>query len=61
MNYTDIKRRQMYDTQADKNILAMAFVNVQQFNSVYDVETGFGNGTIFPCLDKPLMIRRMPR
>lgn len=61
MNYTDTNRRQMYDTPADKNILAMAFVNVQQFNSVYDVETGFYNGTIFPCLDKPLMIRRMSR
>lgn len=61
MNYMDTNRRAMYETQADKDILAMAFINVQQLNSVYDCDTGFSNGTIFPCLDKPLMVRRMSR
>lgn len=61
MNYMETNRRGMYDSRADKDILAMAFVNVQQLNSVYDCDTGFSNGTIFPCLDKPLMVRRMSR
>lgn len=60
MNYTDTNSYTPYDS-FDKNVLAMAFVNVQQLNSVYDYETGFANGTIFPCLDKPLAIRRMSR
>lgn len=61
MNYMDTNHRQMYEASADKDILAMAFVNVQQLSSVYDCDTGFCNGTIFPCLDKPLMVRRMSR
>ena len=59
MNYMNTNHRVAYDTSANKDILAMAFVNVQQLNSVYDIETGFTNGTIFPCLDEPLMVRRM--
>ncbi|MBR6502111.1 MAG: spore coat associated protein CotJA [Clostridia bacterium] len=39
----------------DNDVLAMAFVNVQHINSVYDDETGFSSGTIYPCLDKPFM------
>lgn len=61
MNYTDTNRRVTCDNTAEKNVLAMAFVNVQQLNSVYDTQTGFSNGTIFPCLDKPFMARRMSR
>lgn len=61
MNYMDANYRMPRDTAAEKDVLAMAFVNAQQLNSVYDTETGFCNGTIFPCLDKPLMVRRMSR
>ena len=61
MNYMDTNYRHMHESTADKDILAMAFVKAQQFGSVYDVETGFCSGTIFPCLDKPLSIRRMSR
>ncbi|MBQ8741186.1 MAG: spore coat associated protein CotJA [Clostridia bacterium] len=42
------------DTAAEKDVLAMAFVNAQKINSVYDVDTGFSCGTIYPCLNKPL-------
>lgn len=35
MNYTDINRRQMYDTQADKNILAMAYNKGGEFRKWY--------------------------
>lgn len=61
MKYAETNYRQLHDMSVDKDVLAMAFVNVQQFNSIYDIETGFASGTIFPCLDKPLMVRRMSR
>ncbi len=61
MNYMDSNYRMPRDMAADKDVLAMAFINVQMLSSVYDVETGFCNGTIFPCLDKPLSVRRMSR
>ena len=61
MNYMDKNHRYMHETSADKDVLAMAFVNVQQIASVYDTETGFDCGTIFPCLNKPLNVRRMSR
>lgn len=54
MNYTDLNYRMPHNAVADKDILAMAFVNVQKINSVYDVDTGFSCGTIYPCLNKPL-------
>ena len=58
----DTNRRPLCEASADKDVLAMAFINVQHINSVYDAETGFVNGTIFPCLDKPFIAgRRMPR
>ena len=38
------------------DVLAMAFVNVQQLNSLYDAENGFCKGTLFPCLYKPLEV-----
>ena len=41
MNYMNTNHCVAYDTSANKDILAMAFVNVQQLNSVYDIETGF--------------------
>lgn len=37
----------------DKNVLTMAFVNMQPLESVYPNETGFCCGTIFPNLNKP--------
>lgn len=61
MNYMDTNHLAMHESMPEKQILAMAFVNTQQLSSVYDTETGFCNGTIFPCLDKPLLVRRMSR
>lgn len=55
MNYSNTSAC-MNNTQTDSTVLAMAFVNVQQLNSVYDVDTGFNCGTLFPALNKPLAI-----
>lgn len=55
MNYNNTNNC-MNNTQNDNTVLAMAFVNVQQFNSVYDVDTGFNCGTIFAQLNKPLAV-----
>lgn len=54
MNYMDTNYRMPRDTATESPVLAMAFVNVQKINSVYDVDTGFSCGTIYPCLNKPL-------
>ena len=54
MNYMETNYTTPYD-MSDNDVLAMAFVNVQHINSVYDNETGFSAGTIYPCLDKPFM------
>ena len=54
MNYIETNYNTPYD-MPDNDVLAMAFVNVQHINSVYDDETGFSSGTIYPCLDKPFM------
>ena len=61
MNYMDTNRRMSRDADTDSQVLAMAFINVQQLNSVYDVDTGFSCGTIYPCLNKPLMTGGMWR
>ena len=61
MNYMDTNYPHMQDTSSENTVLAMAFVNVQQISSVYDTETGFDCGTIFPCLNKPLTARRTAR
>lgn len=61
MNYMDTNYHHMQDTPSENMVLAMAFVNVQQISSVYDTETGFDCGTIFPCLNKPLTARRTAR
>lgn len=37
----------------EESILAMAFVNIQPLNTVYDAELGYRNGTLFPNLNKP--------
>ena len=54
MNYTDTNYRMPRDMATENGVLAMAFVNSQKINSVYDVDTGFMCGTIYPCLNKPL-------
>lgn len=59
MNHIDTNRP--LQNNADAQVLAMAFVNVQQLNSVYDTDTGFSCGTIYPCLNKPLMAGGMWR
>ncbi len=56
MNYMDMNFRSMCEGNLHNDVLAMAFVNVQQLNSVYDVKSGFSNGTIFPDLNKPLRV-----
>lgn len=40
---------------ADKNdgILTMAFVDMQPIDSVYQTDTAFCKGTLFPNIDKP--------
>ena len=59
MNYMDTNCNTHYEMPQE--VLAMAFVNVQNINSVYDNETGFSNGTIYSCLNKPFMAGGMCR
>lgn len=56
MDYTDYNYHKMPKMPQD-DILTMAFVNMQPLTAVYDTETGFCNGTIFPNLNKPLRAR----
>ncbi len=37
-------------------VVAMAYVPWQQLDTIYEPENGFSRGTIFPELDKPLMV-----
>lgn len=41
----------------NSQILAMAFVEKQKWNEVYDAKIGLSRGTIFPALDKPFFGR----
>ncbi len=52
MNYTDTNLYKINNTN-DRGVLTMAFVNMQPLTAVYDTDTGFSKGTIFPNLDKP--------
>lgn len=36
-------------------VLAMAYVPMQEYNMVYDVEDALQMGTLFPNLDKPFL------
>ena len=54
MNYMDNNYRMSHDMADENRVLAMAFVNPQKITSVYDADTGFSCGTIYPCLNKPL-------
>ena len=38
-----------------QQVVAMAYVPIQEMASVYETETGWHRGTIFPELDKPFM------
>ncbi|MFO7160321.1 MAG: spore coat associated protein CotJA [[Clostridium] cellulosi] len=50
---------QMYPLQPDRSAfpaqtpIGMAYVPFQQLTAIYDENTGFKAGTIFPDLDKP--------
>jgi hypothetical protein len=35
--------------------LAMAYVPMQQFQSIYELDEALQNGTVFPELNKPFM------
>ena len=41
--------------ECDDMVLAMAYIPVQSFGDLYDVDEGFHQGTIFADLDKPFM------
>lgn len=41
------------DACVDQLPLTMSYVPMQQWNQVYDLQTAFQRGTIFPELDKP--------
>ena len=36
-------------------VLAMAYIPVQQFDTLFEIEEGFARGTIYPELDKPFV------
>lgn len=43
------------EQECDDMVLAMAYVPVQQFGTLFEVEVGFDRGTIFPELEKTFM------
>ncbi len=43
-------------TSDTDGILTMAFVNMQPFDKVYSPADAFCAGTLFPALDKPLLV-----
>ena len=61
MNYANMNYRSMREDVQDNDVLAMAFVNVQPLSAVYDTETAFTCGTLFPCLNKPFTAGGMRR
>lgn len=44
------------EEQCAAMVVAMAYVPWQQLDTVYEPENGYPRGTIFPELDKPLMV-----
>ncbi len=56
MNYTNYNYQKIPE-MPHEDILAMAFVNMQPLTAIYDSETGFAKGTLFPNLNKPLRVR----
>ena len=43
-------------TQADQLPIAMAYVPKQKWNGTYELAQALEKGTIFPDLDKPLIV-----
>ncbi len=41
--------------ECDGMVLAMAYIPVQQFDTLFEIEEGFARGTVFPELEKPFM------
>ena len=41
--------------ECEDMVLAMAYVPVQNFDTLFEIEEGFDLGTIFPELEKPFM------
>lgn len=46
----------MLQTDSEDDVLAMAFVNIQPLDTVYSLTEAFRRGTLFPDLDKPLLV-----
>lgn len=46
----------MSQMDGGNEILAMAFVNMQPLDTVYSLSEAFRRGTLFPDLDKPLLV-----
>ncbi len=53
-NDTDTARNQ--DDQCADMVVAMAYVPWQLLDTIYEPENAFPRGTLFPELDKPLMV-----
>lgn len=50
----------MSHTESESDVLAMAFVNMQPLDTVYSLNESFRRGTLFPDLDKPLLVGGHP-
>ena len=51
-NSTDNKI--VYDEKSNVNkLVGMCYVPMQEWEQIYDEDTAFSTGTIFPCLNKP--------
>lgn len=44
------------ETPCEGQVVAMAYVPWQTLETVYEAEDGYVRGTVFPELDKPLMV-----
>ena len=53
-NNTDNKI--VYDEKSTVNkLVGMCYVPMQEWEQIYDEDTAFSVGTIFPCLNKPFL------
>ncbi len=53
--YSSPAMRTRNESSVDNLALAMAYVPMQQFKNVYELDEGLRYGTIFPELNKPFM------
>ena len=53
--YAPPSTRQEKELCMDTFPLAMAYVPMQQFQSIYELDEALQNGTVFPELNKPFM------